>query len=93
MSSVPGVTSIDFATFDFVRDSAPVVQGQRSLTISSDALTFTLSKASSLATTVLPACIGAVCAEALQEEGVSRLVYPDPPRLPAMVRQVTDLLG
>ena len=47
-------SSIDFATFDFVRDSAPVVQGQRSLTISSDALTFTMSRASSLATTVLP---------------------------------------
>lgn len=48
---------IDFATFDFVRDSAPVVQGQRNLTISSDALTFTMSKASSLATTVLPAAL------------------------------------
>jgi GH24 family phage-related lysozyme (muramidase) len=49
--------SIDFATFDFVRDSAPVVQGQRSLTITSDALTFTMSAASSLATTVLPAAL------------------------------------
>src|SRR4051794_8746497 len=55
--------SIDFATFDFVRDSAPVVQGQRSLTISSDALTFTLSKASSLATTVLPAGLLATLSE------------------------------
>ena len=50
-------SSIDFATFDFVRDSAPVVQGQRSLTITSDALTFTMSAASSLATTVLPAAL------------------------------------
>ena len=56
-------SSIDFATYDFVRDSAPVVQGQRSLTISSDALTFTMSKASSLATTVLPAELLATLSE------------------------------
>ncbi|MDQ1395230.1 MAG: uroporphyrinogen-III synthase [Acidimicrobiaceae bacterium] len=42
---------------------------------------------------VLPACIGPVCAEALAEEGVGRLVFPEPSRLPAMVRQVTELLG
>jgi uroporphyrinogen-III synthase len=46
-----------------------------------------------LNTTVLPGCIGAVCAEALQEEGVSRLIFPEPPRLPAMVRKVTELLA
>jgi hypothetical protein len=57
-SPIPGTSAIadaiDFATFDFVRDSAPVVQGQRTLTIGSDELTFSQSRASSLATTVLP---------------------------------------
>src|SRR5439155_7246514 len=42
---------------------------------------------------VLAACIGPVCAEAATEEGVARIVYPSPPRLPAMVKQVTELLG
>jgi uroporphyrinogen-III synthase len=42
---------------------------------------------------VLPACIGPVCAAAAREEGIERLVHPEPPRLPAMVRQVTELLG
>jgi GH24 family phage-related lysozyme (muramidase) len=47
--------SIDFENMDFVKDSAPVIQGQRSVTVSSDDLTFTQSmSSSSLATTVLP---------------------------------------
>lgn len=47
--------SFNFENFDFVKDSAPVIQGLRSVTISSDDLTFTQSvTASSLATTVLP---------------------------------------
>jgi len=46
--------AIDFANMDFVKDSAPVIQGQRSLTISSDSLSAAQSVASSLATTVLP---------------------------------------
>jgi len=45
--------AIDFESMDFVRDSAPVVQGQRSLTINSDDLSAMQSTASSLATTVL----------------------------------------
>jgi GH24 family phage-related lysozyme (muramidase) len=45
--------AIDFESMDFVRDSAPVVQGQRSLTINSDELSAAQSVASSLATTVL----------------------------------------
>ena len=59
-SPIPGTSTIarliDFADFDFVRDSAPVVQGQRTVTISSDDLTFTqsMSRASSLGTIVLP---------------------------------------
>ena len=53
-SPIPGTSTIarliDFGNFDFVRDSAPVVSGQRTLTISSDDLTFTQSesRASSL---------------------------------------------
>ena len=54
---IPGSGSIaeaiDFETMDFVRDSAPVVQGQRSLTINSDELSAAQSTTSSLATTVL----------------------------------------
>ena len=56
---IPGTSAlaglIDFANFDFVKDSAPVVQGQHGLTINSDDLTFAKSVVSSLATTVLPA--------------------------------------
>lgn len=46
--------AIDFADLDFVKDSAPVIQGQRSLTVGSDSLSAAQSVASSLATTVLP---------------------------------------
>ena len=42
---------------------------------------------------VMPACIGPVCAEAAREEGIERPVWPEPPRLPVMVRQVTEHLG
>jgi uroporphyrinogen-III synthase len=42
---------------------------------------------------VMPACIGPVCAEAAREEGIERPVWPEPPRLPAMVRQVTERLA
>jgi GH24 family phage-related lysozyme (muramidase) len=56
---IPGTSAlaqaIDFSAYDFVRDSAPVVQGQRGLTVSSDELTFATGQSSSLATTVLPA--------------------------------------
>ncbi len=45
---------IDFGDMDFVKDSAPVIQGQRSLTISTDNLSAAQSVASSFATTVLP---------------------------------------
>jgi|GEM_PF-5404882 len=38
----------------FVRDSAPIIQGQRNITINSDDLTFTQSVSSILATTVVP---------------------------------------
>ena len=48
---------IDLAELDFVRDSAPVVSGQRTLTISSDNISFSQSISSSLATTVLPVSV------------------------------------
>lgn len=55
---IPGsgllTSQIDFEKFDFVRSSAPMVQGQRSLTVSSDDLSFASTLSSGLATTVLP---------------------------------------
>ena len=42
---------------------------------------------------VVAACVGPVCAEAALAEGIARPVWPDPPRLPAMVRQLTELLA
>ncbi len=58
VSQLPGgsllANAIDFENLSFVKDSAPVIQGQRSVTISSDDLTFSQSMASSLATTILP---------------------------------------
>jgi GH24 family phage-related lysozyme (muramidase) len=45
---------VDFANFDFVKDSAPVMKGQNGLTISSDDLTFAQTIVSSLSTTVIP---------------------------------------
>ena len=41
---------------------------------------------------VLAACVGPVCAEAARQEGIEDPLWPDPPRLPAMVRQVTERL-
>ncbi|HVL04238.1 MAG TPA: uroporphyrinogen-III synthase [Acidimicrobiales bacterium] len=42
---------------------------------------------------VLAACVGPVCAEAAREVGINDPVWPDPPRLPAMVRQITERLS
>lgn len=44
-------------------------------------------------TGVVAACIGPVCAEAAREEGIEAPVWPDPPRLVAMVRQLGSLVG
>jgi uroporphyrinogen-III synthase len=41
---------------------------------------------------VVAACVGPVCAEAAREVGINDPLWPDPPRLPAMVRQVTEHL-
>jgi uroporphyrinogen-III synthase len=41
---------------------------------------------------VVAACVGPVCASAATEEGVDRPLWPDPPRLPSMVRQLTERL-
>ena len=38
---------------------------------------------------VVASCVGPVCASAAREEGVESPIWPDPPRLPAMVRQLT----
>ena len=43
--------------------------------------------------TVVPVCVGPVCAEAAAAEGVTRSTWPDPPRLAAMVRLVASALG
>ncbi len=55
---IPGSTlvsgALDFEHMDFVRDSAPMIQGQRSVTINTDNLSFAQTISSSLATTVLP---------------------------------------
>jgi uroporphyrinogen-III synthase len=42
---------------------------------------------------VLAACIGPVCAEAAVEEGLRSVVWPEPFRLPPMVRMVAEHLG
>lgn len=41
---------------------------------------------------VLASCVGPVCAESALAEGIERPVWPEPPRLVAMVRQLTELL-
>ena len=43
--------------------------------------------------TVVPVCIGAVCAEAGSEVGLTTMVWPDPFRLPPMIRLVAEQLG
>lgn len=43
--------------------------------------------------TVLPVCVGPVCADAASAEGVTRSSWPDPPRLAAMIRLVASELG
>jgi len=42
---------------------------------------------------LLASCVGAVCAAAAREEGVIEPVWPDPPRLAAMVKQVLNRVG
>jgi len=58
IGNIPGLSTIaglvNFEDFDFVKSSAPVIQGQRTLTISTDDLVFNQSLFNSLATTVLP---------------------------------------
>ena len=58
---IPGTSAIadlvDFANFDFVQQSAPQIQGDGSMTVSSDSLTFTQSVSSGLTTTVLPSSV------------------------------------
>lgn len=42
---------------------------------------------------VLPVCIGPVCAEAGVEEGLTTMIWPEPFRLPPMVRLVAERLA
>jgi uroporphyrinogen-III synthase len=42
---------------------------------------------------VLPVCVGPVCAEAVRAEGIREPVWPDPPRLAAMLQLVTRELA
>lgn len=42
---------------------------------------------------VLPVCIGAVCAKAGADEGLTTMIWPDVFRLPPMVRLVAERLG
>ncbi|CAN5139401.1 hypothetical protein BH24ACT1_BH24ACT1_01330 [soil metagenome] len=42
---------------------------------------------------IFAACVGPVCAEAAREVGIRNPLWPDPPRLPAMVRQITEHLS
>ena len=42
---------------------------------------------------VVASCVGPVCASAATEEGIEAPIWPDPPRLSAMVRQVSARLA
>ncbi|MDP8937433.1 MAG: uroporphyrinogen-III synthase [Actinomycetota bacterium] len=42
---------------------------------------------------VVAACVGPVCAEAARAEGIDHPVWPEPPRLVAMIRQLGALLA
>ena len=42
---------------------------------------------------VVAGCVGPVCASAATDEGVRQPLWPDPPRLPAMVRQVAEQMN
>lgn len=42
---------------------------------------------------VVASCVGPVCASAATEEGIEAPIWPDPPRLSAMVRQLTAALA
>lgn len=42
---------------------------------------------------VVTSCVGPVCAESAVAEGIERPLWPEPPRLVAMVRQLSELLA
>lgn len=76
---------IDFGAMDFVKDSAPVIQGQRSLTINSDNLSASQSVTSSLATTVLPVSL-------LREIGLSQSVSYEQSQSGTLSQQGVDFI-
>jgi GH24 family phage-related lysozyme (muramidase) len=51
---IPGLGGFDFHSYDFVKGSAPVVVGQKDLTISSDDVSFAQCAFPAMATTVIP---------------------------------------
>jgi GH24 family phage-related lysozyme (muramidase)/flagellum-specific peptidoglycan hydrolase FlgJ len=75
---IPGISlvarAINFESFDFVKESAPVIQGQRTLTISSDDLNFAQSMSSSMATTVVSVNDLHRLAGSLSEDKVDKFV-------------------
>ncbi len=102
---VPGAgalaDAIDFETFDFVTDSAPVIQGLRTVTVNTDNLAFTQSVAAGLATTVVPAAAIDALARGLVRgpSGALSLQASVPPqpgghsyayRSPSVVMQMTE---
>ncbi|MGQ0743736.1 MAG: uroporphyrinogen-III synthase [Acidimicrobiales bacterium] len=44
-------------------------------------------------TSTLAVCVGEVCAAAATEMGIDRVIWPDPPRLVAMVKRLTEELN
>jgi hypothetical protein len=88
---------VDFEKFDFVTDSAPVIQGQRTLTIHSDNLTFTQSVSAGLATTVLPVSAiqslaggYSMAASASSGPGAAAMSHAYSYRSPSVVMQFTE---
>jgi GH24 family phage-related lysozyme (muramidase) len=58
LRSLPGgdllANAFDFGSFDFVRESAPVIDGERSVTIGTDDISFSKGTSTGMATTVVP---------------------------------------
>lgn len=79
---------IDFETMQFVIDSAPVIEGQRSVGIASDDLVFGQSLSSGLATTVVPrSLVKALGSPGIPADGqfaaTSSYLYESPSQLTA----------
>jgi GH24 family phage-related lysozyme (muramidase)/uncharacterized protein YycO len=82
---------VNFADMDFVKDSAPVVQGDGSLTIGSDNLVFTksLSRGPALAMTVLPVGTLRAIAAAQSDASPAHAAYAVSPQGIAFIKART----